>query len=72
MHAHCFEATLSLRALAESCDPRDARGVLVPYAGTMGRYPVSTRINQVENDEEECARAAELEAPPQGSLFSIQ
>jgi hypothetical protein len=41
----------------------------VPYAGAMRRYPVSTRINQVENDDAECARPVELEVPPQGSLF---
>jgi putative SOS response-associated peptidase YedK len=51
-------------------DPRGASGWLVPYAGAMRRYPVSTRINQVANDDAECARPVVLEAPMQGSLFS--
>ena len=42
---------------------------MVPYAGPMRRYPVSTRINQVQNDDVECAKRVELGAPPQGSLF---
>jgi hypothetical protein len=41
----------------------------VPYAGAMRRYPVSTRINQVQNDDVECAKPVELEAAPQGQLF---
>jgi hypothetical protein len=32
MHAHCFEATLSLRVLAESCNPRYARGIRLACA----------------------------------------
>jgi len=51
-------------------DSRVALGWLVPYAGAMRRYPVSTRINQVQNDDAECATAMELEVQPQGSLFS--
>lgn len=51
-------------------DGRVALGRLVPYAGAMRRYPVSTRINLVENDYAECARAVELDVPPQGSLFA--
>jgi putative SOS response-associated peptidase YedK len=51
-------------------DPRVASGWLVPYAGAMRRYAVSTRINQVQNDDEECAQQIEMEAPPQGSLFA--
>ena len=41
---------------------RVALGWLVPYAGAMRRYPVSVRINQVENDDAECARPVEVEA----------
>ena len=52
-------------------DARVALGWLVPYAGAMRRYAVSTRINQVQNDDAECAKAVEVEVPPQGSLFSI-
>src|SRR5215469_16614632 len=48
-----------------------ALGLLVPYAGTMRRYPVSARINQVEHDDAECARAVELKSAPQGSLFQL-
>jgi len=44
---------------------------LVPYVGAMRRYSVSTRINLVENDDAECARAAELDAPRQRSLFQL-
>jgi putative SOS response-associated peptidase YedK len=51
-------------------DPRVALGWLVPYAGAMRRYPVSARINHVENDDSECATPVELEAPSQGSLFA--
>ena len=51
-------------------DTRVALGWLVPYAGEMRRYPVSTRINQVENDDAECARPVELAGPKQGALFS--
>jgi putative SOS response-associated peptidase YedK len=50
-------------------DSRTALGWLVPYAGEMRRYPVSTRINQVLNDDAECAKPIEVEAAPQGQLF---
>ena len=51
-------------------DARVASGWLLPYAGAMRRYPVSTRINQLENDDAECARAVELDIPPQRLLFA--
>ena len=38
-------------------------------ARLMRCYPVSCRINQVQNDDPECAKAVELEAPPQHQLF---
>lgn len=44
--------------------------MLVPYAGSMRRYPVSTRVNQVQNDDPECAKPIEPELPPQGLLFA--
>jgi putative SOS response-associated peptidase YedK len=44
--------------------------LLVPYVGSMRRYPVSTRINQVQNDDVECAKPIELETAPQGQLFA--
>jgi len=50
-------------------DSRISLARMVPYAGPMRRYPVSTRINQVQNDDVECAKRVELGAPPQGSLF---
>jgi putative SOS response-associated peptidase YedK len=50
-------------------DTSAALKLLVPYAGAMRRYPVSTRVNQVENDDAECAKAVELESPSQRSLF---
>lgn len=50
-------------------DTETALRMLVPYAGAMRRYPVSTRLNQVQNDDEDCARPIEMESPPQGQLF---
>lgn len=47
--------------LSEMLKPYDAR--------MMGCYPVSTRLNQVRNDDAECAMPIELEPPPQGQLF---
>jgi hypothetical protein len=36
----------------------------------MRRYPVSTRVNHVENDDEDCAKAVEPDATPdQAQLF---
>ena len=53
----------------EMRDTRVALGWLQPYAGGMRRFPVSTRINQVENDDAECARTVELSGPTQGLLL---
>jgi hypothetical protein len=52
-------------------DTRVVLGWLVPYAGAMRRYPVSTRINQVQNDDAECAKPVQLETATQGSLFGL-
>lgn len=49
-------------AVSEMLRPYDAR--------IMRSYPVSTRLNQVQNEDAECARPIELEAPPQGRLFA--
>lgn len=49
-------------ALSEMLKPYDAR--------MMQRYPVSTRLNEVQNDDAECAEPIELEAAPQGQLFA--
>jgi putative SOS response-associated peptidase YedK len=41
-----------------------------PYEARLMRcYPVSTRINQVANDDAECAKPVELQSSPQGQLF---
>jgi putative SOS response-associated peptidase YedK len=51
-------------------DVTAASELLQPYdARLMRSYPVSTRINHAENDDAECAKPIELEAPPQGLLF---
>ena len=42
-----------------------------PYDPRLTRcYPVGTRINQAANDDEECAKPVEIEAPPKGQLFA--
>jgi putative SOS response-associated peptidase YedK len=43
--------------------------MLKPCNRTMRSYPVSTRLNEVQNDDPDCATPLELEAPPQGKLF---
>jgi putative SOS response-associated peptidase YedK len=44
--------------------------LLKPFdACVMRSYPVSSRVNQVQNDDAECAEPVELKAPPQGHLF---
>jgi len=43
--------------------------LLSPYTGPMHRYPVSTRVNQVQNDDADCAKPVELEVPAQSQLF---
>jgi putative SOS response-associated peptidase YedK len=45
--------------------------LLRPFdAHLMRCYPVSSRVNQVQNDDEECSIPVMLEAPPQGQLFT--
>jgi putative SOS response-associated peptidase YedK len=48
-------------AVSEMLKPYDAR--------LMRSYPVSTRINQAVNDDADCAKPVEIQAPPQGQLF---
>jgi putative SOS response-associated peptidase YedK len=43
--------------------------LLSPYTGPMRRYPVSNRVNQVQNDDADCAKPVELEVPAQSQLF---
>ncbi len=53
--------------------PEDANAaleILKPYDPSLMRcYPVSTRVNQVQNNDADCAKPIELEEPPQGQLF---
>ena len=35
----------------------------------MRSYSISNRVNQVQNDDPECAMHVELELPPQARLF---
>jgi putative SOS response-associated peptidase YedK len=47
-----------------------ASELLKPYdSRLMGSYPVSTRINHVANDDEECCRPVEV-AEVRAGLFS--
>ena len=51
-------------------DAAAASDLLKPYdAGLMRSYPISTRINHVANDDEECSRPVEV-ADVQNRLFS--
>lgn len=45
--------------------------LLKPFdAGAMRCYPVSSRVSQVQNDDPECSKPVNLEAPPQRQLFA--
>ena len=51
-------------------DAAAASDLLKPYdARLMRSYPVSTRINHVANDDEQCSRRVEL-AETQNQLFT--
>jgi putative SOS response-associated peptidase YedK len=50
-----------VEALADLLKPFDAR--------SMRSYPVSNRVNQVQNDDAGCSAPVDLEATPQGQLF---
>jgi putative SOS response-associated peptidase YedK len=52
-------------------DTGSLSGMLKPFdAALMRRYPVSTRINHVENDDADCAKPSEFDpSPVQSSLF---
>ena len=52
----------NIDAISELLKPFDAR--------LMRSYPVSSRVNQVQNDDEDCAKPVALDQPPQGQLFS--
>jgi putative SOS response-associated peptidase YedK len=52
-------------------DAGTASGLLKPYdAQRMRCYPVSTRLNRVQNDDAECAEPFECGPTPQGRLFA--
>ena len=40
-----------------------------PYSGTMRRYPVSSRVNAVANEDEACAEPVAMKQASQGGLF---
>jgi putative SOS response-associated peptidase YedK len=52
-------------------DTHSVSQMLKPFdPALMKRYPVSTRVNQVENDDPDCAKPVEPEASPaQAQLF---
>jgi putative SOS response-associated peptidase YedK len=44
--------------------------MLKPFDALMRRYPVSTRVNQVQNDDADCAKPVEADSSPtQAQLF---
>lgn len=52
-------------------DPTAVSPLLKPYdPQQMRHYPISTRINSVANDDEECCRTVRLEPETQRNLFS--
>lgn len=55
--------------LEHSPGGNDRLKLLQPYAGGMRSYPVSERLNLVQNDDEQCALPMDLQAPSQGNLF---
>jgi putative SOS response-associated peptidase YedK len=51
-------------------DTADALEMLKTYdALQMSAYLVSSRVNQVQNDDADCSKPVEREAPPQGQPF---
>lgn len=52
----------NVEALSDVLRPFDAR--------LMRAYPVSSRINQVQNDDEECSRLVTPDQTPQRQSFS--
>ena len=67
LNPYCYDLWLDpgVRDVAEISE------LLKPYdARRMRRYPVSTRLNHVTNDDEECSRPVELVQAQKG-LFSL-
>jgi len=50
-------------AISELLKPFDAR--------LMRAYSVSSRVNQVQNDDEDCAKSVTPDQLPQGQLFTF-
>jgi putative SOS response-associated peptidase YedK len=51
-------------------DFAEIRDILKPYEATsMRRHPVSTRLNNVRNEDAEFAAPVTLETPKQDSMF---
>lgn len=51
-------------------DPARVTDLLKPFDARLMRcYPVSDRVNRVENDDENCSREAPLKCTPQPTLF---
>ena len=45
--------------------------LLKPFdASVMGCYPVSNRVNNVQNDDEQCSKPIKTEIEPQRQLFA--
>lgn len=51
----------NVQAVSDLLKPFDAR--------LMRGYPISNRINQVQNDDEDCSKPVMLDGPPQSELF---
>jgi putative SOS response-associated peptidase YedK len=56
--------------LRDLADSSAALRLLTPYAGSMRQYPVSDRLNQVQNDDVQCSEPVKLVPSIQGDLFS--
>jgi putative SOS response-associated peptidase YedK len=51
------------------CNVEDVTELLNPYNGRMRRYPVSSRVNAVANDDAACAEPVTVQQAAQGGLF---
>jgi putative SOS response-associated peptidase YedK len=49
--------------VADSLEPFDPR--------SMKKYPVSTRVNRAENDDQQCAREISIESTAQGTFLKL-
>jgi putative SOS response-associated peptidase YedK len=51
----------NVAVVVDSLKPFDPR--------SMKKYPVSTRVNRAENDDQQCAQEISIESTAQGALF---